>query len=120
MEHLTACMDLNLPQVPKGFRQAVEDLCNREINADRRIDVRVVPRDETFALPDVIRTATNLVPLVVKDVRSSTSSGSTRRPTAARTWLRPARSAASRWSRSRTRARAFAACASGSPVKTPV
>jgi misacylated tRNA(Ala) deacylase len=40
-----------------------------EIVEDRRIDVRVLPRDEAFALPDIIRTATNLVPPEVKDVR---------------------------------------------------
>jgi len=40
-----------------------------EIDADRRIDVRVLPREEAFALPDIIRTATNLLPPVVKDVR---------------------------------------------------
>jgi misacylated tRNA(Ala) deacylase len=69
MEPLTARMDFNLPQVPEGFRLAVEDLCNMEIVADRRIDVRVLPREEAFALPDIIRTATNLVPPEVKDVR---------------------------------------------------
>ncbi len=69
MEALTARMDFNLPTVPDGFRSAVEDLCNMEIDADRRIDVRVLPRDEAFALPDIIRSATNLVPPEVKDVR---------------------------------------------------
>ena len=69
MEALTARMDFNLPAVPEGFRQAVEDLCNMEIVADRRIDVRVLPRADAFALPDIIRTATNLVPPEVKDVR---------------------------------------------------
>jgi misacylated tRNA(Ala) deacylase len=39
------------------------------VGLDRRIDVRVLPRDEAFALPDIIRTATNLVPPEVKDVR---------------------------------------------------
>jgi misacylated tRNA(Ala) deacylase len=69
MEPLTARMDFNLPSVPEGFRLAVEDLCNMEIVENRRIDVRVLPRDEAFALPDIIRTATNLVPPEVKDVR---------------------------------------------------
>jgi misacylated tRNA(Ala) deacylase len=69
MEPMTARMDFNLPTVPDGFRQAVEDACNTEIAADRRIDVRVLPRAEAFALPDIIRTATNLVPPEVKDVR---------------------------------------------------
>jgi len=31
--------------------------------------VRVLPRDEAFAIPDIIRTATNLVPQEVKEVR---------------------------------------------------
>jgi misacylated tRNA(Ala) deacylase len=69
MEPLTARMDFNLPEVPAGFRDGVEAACNAEIRADRRIDVRVLPRDEAFALPDIIRTATNLIPPEVKDVR---------------------------------------------------
>ena len=69
MEPLTARMDFNLPELPEGFRDAVEAAINAEVAADRRIDVRVLPRDEAFALPDIIRTATNLVPPEVKDVR---------------------------------------------------
>jgi misacylated tRNA(Ala) deacylase len=69
MEPLTARMDFNLPELPEGFRDAVEEAINTEVRADRRIDIRVLPRDEAFALPDIIRTATNLVPPEVKDVR---------------------------------------------------
>ncbi|MDA0634061.1 alanyl-tRNA editing protein [Nonomuraea sp. MCN248] len=69
MEPLTARMDFNLPEVPPGFKEAVEDACNAEVLADRRIDVRVLPREEAFAIPDIIRTATNLVPPEVRDVR---------------------------------------------------
>jgi misacylated tRNA(Ala) deacylase len=69
MEPLTARMDFNLPEVPPGFKQAVEDACNAEIEADRRIDVRVLPRAEAFAIPDIVRTATNLVPKEVEEVR---------------------------------------------------
>jgi misacylated tRNA(Ala) deacylase len=69
MEPLTARMDFNLPDLPEGFRDAVQEACNTEIRAGRRIDVRVLPRDEAFALPDIIRTATNLVPPEVKEVR---------------------------------------------------
>ncbi|HEY2553164.1 MAG TPA: alanyl-tRNA editing protein [Streptosporangiaceae bacterium] len=69
MEPLTARMDFDLPQVPDGFRDAVEAACNAEVREGRRIDVRVLPRDEAFALPDIIRTATNLVPPEVKEVR---------------------------------------------------
>ncbi len=69
MEPLVARMDFNLPEVPPGFRDAVEAACNAEVAAGRRIDVRVLPRDEAFAIPDIIRTATNLVPPDVKEVR---------------------------------------------------
>jgi misacylated tRNA(Ala) deacylase len=69
MEPLTARMDFNLPEVPPGFKEAVEAACNAEIAADRRIDVRVLPREEAFAIPDIIRTATNLVPPEVTEVR---------------------------------------------------
>lgn len=69
MDVFSARMDFNLPEVPPGFKEAVEDACNAEVLADRRIDVRVLPRQEAFAIPDIIRTATNLVPEEVEDVR---------------------------------------------------
>jgi len=69
MEPYTARMDFNLPQVPPGFKQMIEDACNAEIAADRRIDIRVLPREEAFQIPDIIRTATNLVPETVQQVR---------------------------------------------------
>ncbi|GGT40111.1 alanyl-tRNA editing protein [Nonomuraea spiralis] len=69
MDELSARMDFDLPEVPPGFKEAVEDACNAEIIADRRIDVRVLPREEAFEIPDIIRTATNLVPETVQDVR---------------------------------------------------
>jgi misacylated tRNA(Ala) deacylase len=69
MEPLIARMDFDLPELPEGFKDAVEAACNAEVSSDRRIDIRVLPRAEAFALPDIIRTATNLVPEDVEDVR---------------------------------------------------
>jgi misacylated tRNA(Ala) deacylase len=69
MEPYAARMDFDLPEVPPGFKENVESACNKEIAAGRRIDVRVLPRDEAFAIPDIIRTATNLVPADVAEVR---------------------------------------------------
>jgi misacylated tRNA(Ala) deacylase len=69
MEPLTARMDFNLESVPPGFKEAVEDACNAELRLDRQILVRTLPRAEAFEIPDIIRTATNLVPEDVKDVR---------------------------------------------------
>ncbi|HTR68816.1 MAG TPA: alanyl-tRNA editing protein [Mycobacteriales bacterium] len=69
MEPLEARMDFNLTEVPDGFREAVGAACAVEIAADRRIDVKVLPRDEAFAIPDIIRTATNLLPPDLTEVR---------------------------------------------------
>lgn len=69
MEPLSARMDFNLEAVPPGFKEAVEDACNAELRLDRRIVVRSLARDEAFQIPDIIRTATNLVPEDVKEVR---------------------------------------------------
>src|SRR5580693_10366481 len=69
MEPLTARMDFDLPELPEGFKDAVEAACNAEIAAGRRIDVRVLPRDDALAIPDIIRTAKNLAPADVKEVR---------------------------------------------------
>jgi misacylated tRNA(Ala) deacylase len=69
MEPYVARMDFDLPEVPEGFKDAVEAACNGEIAAGRRIDVRVLPRDEALAIPDIIRTASNLIPADVTEVR---------------------------------------------------
>ena len=69
MEPLSARMDFNLPEMPAGFKEDVEAACNAEIAAGRRIDVRILPRAEAFAIPDIIRTATNLVPEDVEEIR---------------------------------------------------
>jgi misacylated tRNA(Ala) deacylase len=69
MEPLEGRMDFNLPEVPEGFKERIAQACAEEIAADRRIDVKVLPRDEAFAIPDIIRTATNLLPPELQEVR---------------------------------------------------
>jgi misacylated tRNA(Ala) deacylase len=64
-----ARMDFNLPEIPGDFKARVEEACNAEVTADRRIDVKVLPRAEAFAIPDIIRTATNLLPPDLAEVR---------------------------------------------------
>jgi misacylated tRNA(Ala) deacylase len=69
MEEFAARMDFDLPELPAGFRASVEDACNAEIQAGRPIQVRELPRAEALAIPDIIRTATNLIPADVPVVR---------------------------------------------------
>ncbi len=69
MEPGEARMDFNLPEVPPDFKTRLEELVNAEIVADRRIDVRVLTRDEALALPDIIRTQSNLIPADEPEIR---------------------------------------------------
>jgi misacylated tRNA(Ala) deacylase len=69
MEPLTARMDFDLAEVPADFKERVAEACNAEIARDRRIDVSELPRDEAFAIRDIIRTATNLLPADIEVVR---------------------------------------------------
>ncbi|TCM37200.1 alanyl-tRNA editing protein [Kribbella sp. VKM Ac-2568] len=69
MEPLTARMDFDLAEVPPDFRDRVAEAVNQEIREDRRITVDTLPREEAFAIPDIIRTATNLLPPDIEVVR---------------------------------------------------
>ena len=40
----------------------IEAKCNAEIAAARDVRVRILPRDEAFQIPDLIRTKINLLP----------------------------------------------------------
>ncbi|MCI0689663.1 MAG: alanyl-tRNA editing protein [Sporichthyaceae bacterium] len=69
MEPLEARMDFNLPEIPPDFKERVADACAKEVAADRAIEVKNLPRDAAFAIPDIIRTATNLLPPDLEIVR---------------------------------------------------
>ncbi len=69
MQPAEARMDFNLPEAPADFKARLEELVNAEVQADRRIDVRVLGRDEALALPDIIRTQSNLIPADEQEIR---------------------------------------------------
>ena len=69
MDPLTGRLDFNLEEVPPGFKEAVEDACNVEVTADRAIEAYELSRADAFEIPDIIRTATNLLPAEIEIVR---------------------------------------------------
>jgi misacylated tRNA(Ala) deacylase len=69
MDPLTGRLDFNLDEVPAGFKEALEEACNIEVSVDRAISAYELSREEAFAIPDVIRTATNLLPPTIEIVR---------------------------------------------------
>ncbi|MEU4428396.1 alanyl-tRNA editing protein [Actinoplanes sp. NPDC024001] len=64
-----ARMDFNMPEVPPGFKQTLEDAVNAEIAADRKIVARVLPREEALAIPTLVRTQDALPPLENPEIR---------------------------------------------------
>ena len=69
MEPGEARLDFNLPEVPPDFKARVEEQINIEVAADRAIAVKVLGRDEALALPDIIRTQSNLIPADEQEIR---------------------------------------------------
>jgi len=69
MEPGEARMDFNLPEVPPDFKARLEETVNAEVAANRRIDVRVLARDEALAIPDIVRTQSNLIPADEQEIR---------------------------------------------------
>lgn len=70
MEPLAARMDFELEHMSTTFAQEVEEKVNAEIAAAREIRVQVLPRDEAFKIPDLIRTKINLLPPDIQQVRT--------------------------------------------------
>jgi misacylated tRNA(Ala) deacylase len=75
MDPLSGRLDFNLDEVPPGFKESVEEACNVEVSVDRAISAYELSREEAFAIPDVIRTATNLLPPSIEIVRIVDISG---------------------------------------------
>jgi misacylated tRNA(Ala) deacylase len=69
MEPGQARMDFGLPEIPADFKDRVAAACAVEVAADRAIRVEELPREQAFALPDIVRTATNLLPPDIEIVR---------------------------------------------------
>ncbi|HVF03456.1 MAG TPA: alanyl-tRNA editing protein [Frankiaceae bacterium] len=69
MDPLVGRLDFNLPEVPPDFKDRIAEACAAEVARDREIVVLNLPRDEAFQIPDIIRTATNLLPPGLTEVR---------------------------------------------------
>lgn len=64
-----ARMDFELEDLSPERVASIEELSNAEISAARDVTVRFLPRDEAFAIPDLIRTKINLLPPGITEIR---------------------------------------------------
>ena len=69
MEPLRARMDFEFESMRRELVEEIEGKVNAEIAAARPITVKILPRDEAFAIPDLIRTKINLLPEGIAQVR---------------------------------------------------
>lgn len=64
-----ARMDFEFEHMSEQFAAQMEASVNAEVAAARPVRVRLLPRDEAFAIPDLIRTKINLLPPGIAIVR---------------------------------------------------
>lgn len=62
-------MDFELEHMSVDFAAEVEKRINEEVLAARPVSVRILPREEAFQIPDLIRTKINLLPESIREVR---------------------------------------------------
>ena len=70
MEPLSGRMDFEFETMSGELVGEIEKRVNEEVDADREIRVAVLPREEAFAIPDLIRTKINLLPEGITEVRT--------------------------------------------------
>jgi misacylated tRNA(Ala) deacylase len=70
MEPLKGRMDFEFERLQKELVTVIEAAINREVRAGRDVRVKILPRDEAFQIPDLIRTKINLLPEGIQKVRT--------------------------------------------------
>lgn len=70
MEPGSGRMDFEFERMSGDLVDAIEAAVNRELAAEREVRVNVLPRDEAFAIPDLIRTKVNLLPPGIAEIRT--------------------------------------------------
>jgi misacylated tRNA(Ala) deacylase len=69
MGPLRGRMDFEFERMERELVSEIEQRINVEVAAGRPIHVRILPREEAFQIPDLIRTKINLLPAHITEVR---------------------------------------------------
>jgi misacylated tRNA(Ala) deacylase len=70
MEPGAGRMDFEFETMSGDLVDSIEATVNAELAAAREVRVSVLPRDEAFAIPDLIRTKINLLPEGIEEIRT--------------------------------------------------
>lgn len=70
MEPLAGRMDFEFESLEASLIKEIEEKVNLEVAAARDVRVKILPREEAFQIPDLIRTKINLLPEGISHVRT--------------------------------------------------
>jgi misacylated tRNA(Ala) deacylase len=70
MQPLRGRMDFELEHMSATFARDVEARINAEMEAAHEVQIAILPREEAFRIPDLIRTKINLLPEHIGQVRT--------------------------------------------------
>ena len=69
MEPLKGRMDFEFETMHKDLVHEIELSVNQEVENARPVEIAILPREEAFQIPDLIRTKINLLPKGIQEVR---------------------------------------------------
>ena len=69
MEPLRGRMDFEFETMQKELVHEIEQKINKEVAEGRVVKTAILPREEAFKIPDLIRTKINLLPEAIQEVR---------------------------------------------------
>ena len=69
MDELRGRMDFEFETLRQELVREIEEKLNVEVAAARPVSARILPREEAFQIPDLIRTKINLLPAGITEVR---------------------------------------------------
>ncbi len=70
MEPLKGRMDFEFETLQKELVKEIEGKVNLEIQQGREVKIKILPREQAFKIPDLIRTKINLLPQHITEVRT--------------------------------------------------
>ena len=70
MQPLKGRMDFEFETMRRELVDEIEHAVNLEVKAARDVFVQILPREEAFQIPDLIRTKINLLPKGIQEVRT--------------------------------------------------
>jgi misacylated tRNA(Ala) deacylase len=70
MEPLKARMDFEFERMEKELVQEIEQRTNEEASKAHPVKIEILPREDAFNIPDLIRTKINLLPEGIQEVRT--------------------------------------------------